>query len=329
MKTPADIAWSRQLSGTSASYLILWTAAGLVMLSAHAGAAWWVMRTPPAPPVMEAGSAAIEVDLAALGFTMADQVSAGEITDRVEPVTSQSLQPITEMAQAKPVETEAVKTPSVPIAPAPATKPSEVSLAALTPVEQPETVKPLEAKEVPLKEVEPVEEFQDLAALERVPVPIPRPEKIRTEKPKTQTARRTPPKSGAGGQNRADSRKGAADGSTKGRAAKQSDRGQRHNTAAGNAAVSNYPGKIASKLRRALRYPRAARRERLKGEAVVSFVVASNGSVRNVRVSRSSGSAILDKAAGEAVRRAAPFPDIPKSANRASWSFSVPLAFTR
>ncbi|MAW88805.1 MAG: hypothetical protein CMJ42_19980 [Phyllobacteriaceae bacterium] len=99
--------------------------------------------------------------------------------------------------------------------------------------------------------------------------------------------------------------------------------------AAGNAAVSNYPGKVASKLRRALRYPREARSRRIRGEVVLSFVVSGNGSVSGVRIARSSGSPILDRAASEAVRRAAPFPPIPAGAGRASWPFSVPLAFTR
>jgi protein TonB len=43
----------------------------------------------------------------------------------------------------------------------------------------------------------------------------------------------------------------------------------------------------------------------------------------------SSGSPVLDKAAVETVRRAAPFPVIPEGAGRSSWPFTVPLAFTR
>ena len=97
----------------------------------------------------------------------------------------------------------------------------------------------------------------------------------------------------------------------------------------GNAKVSNYPGKIAARLRRALRYPREARRDRLRGTAVVSFTVSRSGSVSGVRLARSSGFAVLDAAARDAVRRAAPFPPIPAGAGRSSWTFSVPLAFTR
>src|SRR5690606_6213940 len=103
----------------------------------------------------------------------------------------------------------------------------------------------------------------------------------------------------------------------------------RNGSEAGNAAVSNYPGKIVAKLRRALRYPAAAKRQRMRGEVHVAFTVAGSGSVSSVRVVRGSGFPVLDQAAAEAVRRAAPFPPIPAGAARSSWPFTVPLAFTR
>ena len=134
-------------------------------------------------------------------------------------------------------------------------------------------------------------------------------------------------KSGSGGSNQADARRGQADGRENGQAASKAKGGK--NSAAGNAAISNYPGKVASKLRRALRYPAAAKRQRLRGQVRVSFVVAANGSVASIRVVSSSGSPLLDDAALEAVRRAAPFPDIPPGAGRTSWPFTVPLAFSR
>jgi periplasmic protein TonB len=93
--------------------------------------------------------------------------------------------------------------------------------------------------------------------------------------------------------------------------------------------VSNYPGQVVTRLRRALRYPAAARRDRLTGEVHVSFTVAAGGGVSGISVVRSSGSPVLDQAAIETVQRAAPFPQIPQAAGRSSWPFSVPLAFTR
>ncbi|MGE0501848.1 MAG: TonB family protein [Rhizobiaceae bacterium] len=132
-------------------------------------------------------------------------------------------------------------------------------------------------------------------------------------------------KAGSGGNNAGDARRGAADGEASGTTAAAGKKGK--TSTAGNASVSNYPGKVVSKLRRALRYPAEARAKRLKGEVQVAFTVSANGSVGGIRVVRSSGSPVLDKAAIDTVRRAAPFPAIPDG--RANWPFTVPLAFVR
>ena len=99
------------------------------------------------------------------------------------------------------------------------------------------------------------------------------------------------------------------------------------NTDAGNAEVSNYPGKVRRKLRRSLRYPRQARSARIEGAVVVGFTVAGNGSVTGVRVVEPSGHRILDSAAIATVERAAPFAEIPAAANRSSWTFEIRLEF--
>jgi periplasmic protein TonB len=99
--------------------------------------------------------------------------------------------------------------------------------------------------------------------------------------------------------------------------------------AAGNAAVSNYPGQVASRLRRSLRYPREAQRQGIRGEVHVRFTVNSGGGVGGISIARSSGSPVLDQAAIATVQRAAPFPAIPAAAGRNSWPFTVPLVFSR
>ncbi len=96
----------------------------------------------------------------------------------------------------------------------------------------------------------------------------------------------------------------------------------------GNAAVSNYPGKVAAKLRRALKYPKSAVASS-RGETQVAFTVLADGSATGVRIVSSSGSPVLDQAAIEAVRRAAPFPPIPTEAGRRQWPFAVPVLFKR
>lgn len=358
----ADIAWSRHLSGTSRGQLVVWTFAALVMLGAHAGAAWWVMREAPEPLAQIAGSTAIEVDLAALGFSEADQVSAGETAESVEPVQSEPVEAVdapreTPVEQAEPVQQPVVERPETvapDTAPAPVSRlaeaASEVEIAAAPPVEneavivpeaarpaepiEPEAVTPLEATPVQPAEtetVEPVEE-EDVAAIVNVPLPTPRPEYTpppeprRVERPRREQPRQQArqPAAGSSGQNQADARRGTAQGSTQGRSASQS-AGNQRSREAGNADVSNYPGQIVRKLRRAVRPVRG----RERGQVVVSFTVGSSGGVNSVRIARGSGSSALDQAALDTVRRAAPFPPIPAAAGRSSWSFNLPIAFTR
>ena len=96
----------------------------------------------------------------------------------------------------------------------------------------------------------------------------------------------------------------------------------------GNAAVSNYPGKVAAKLRRVLKFPKSAV-SGSRGETQVAFTVLSDGSATGIRIVSSSGSAVLDQAAIDAVKRASPFPPIPTEAGRKQWPFAVPVLFRR
>ncbi|NGO50213.1 TonB family protein [Allomesorhizobium camelthorni] len=226
----------------------------------------------------------------------------------------------------QPVDDENIVSPS-----AQAVEPALEPTAEAAPAAPTETVTEAPAENV--AEPLPDESFETLAAV--APIPEPRP-KAPTEKPaekvekKRAPEKETPAKpqeksakkrtAGSKGNATADTRRGQADGQAKGSAVAESKGGKRQ-SAAGNAAVSNYPGKIVSKLRR------AARRQKLQGKVMVAFTVSANGGVGGVRVVRSSGSPVLDNAAIETVRRAAPFPAIPEGAGRSSWPFAVPLEF--
>jgi protein TonB len=65
----------------------------------------------------------------------------------------------------------------------------------------------------------------------------------------------------------------------------------------------------------------------LRGTAVVAFGVTTSGRLAFARVSRSSGSAALDRLAVAAVRGAAPFPTPPAGATAAQLQFSIPFYF--
>jgi protein TonB len=129
-------------------------------------------------------------------------------------------------------------------------------------------------------------------------------------------------KSGSGGRNETDPRRGVADGQAEGRK-EVAGRGGKASSA-GNAAASNYPGKVAAKLRRAVRSV-ARLGGRARNDVLVSFTVDAGGGLGGLRVARSSGSRELDRTALAVVRRAAPFPPIPPESGRRNWSFTLPL----
>lgn len=66
-----------------------------------------------------------------------------------------------------------------------------------------------------------------------------------------------------------------------------------------------------SRLESVKRYPSAARVNRVQGVVHVRFRVNRAGAVLFAALQRSSGNAMLDRAALETVRRAAPLPKIP------------------
>jgi protein TonB len=90
----------------------------------------------------------------------------------------------------------------------------------------------------------------------------------------------------------------------------------------GDGEAARYPADVLRKLRRVLRSTNG-----LSGEVVVRFTVLADGSVAGISIGRSSGNAAIDQAGLATVSRAAPFPPIPDGANRADWTFDVPLEF--
>ena len=71
---------------------------------------------------------------------------------------------------------------------------------------------------------------------------------------------------------------------------------------------------ILLSIRRNLRYPDYARRERLTGTARFTFVIKQDGNIENLSLKESSGHDILDEAAEKAIRQAAPFSRPPEPA---------------
>lgn len=237
-----------------------------------------------------------------------------EQTETVEQVTAETtaakpvLEPIQEVATpetqtSKPVEV----TPQ---------KPVQMALAA-----QPE-VQPVQEAVRP-----ETEQLQAVPETVRTPVAKPKPpvkkaEPVKKKKPKKQQAKRQQKKGGA-----TNSRKGGEQVTSKTARSNANGRADAKTKDGGTKAASNYKGKVVAKLRRAKRYPRAAKRARLTGTVRIAFTIAQNGSVSGIRISRSSGHAILDQAALDMVRRASPMPKFPSDIRLARMKLQVPVRF--
>jgi len=70
--------------------------------------------------------------------------------------------------------------------------------------------------------------------------------------------------------------------------------------------------KIRTKIERAKFYPAEARGQKLTGRPKVEFEILQSGEIKNAKIISSSGSAILDNAAIETIRRAMPLPYFPE-----------------
>jgi periplasmic protein TonB len=303
--------------------IVKWIGAIGLSLLAHAGGA--MLFAPSKDELLMAGGAATEVTL--LGDAFTESLQAGNPSDVIEPTEEAA-------EELKPTEIQPTEEATEEVEPPP---PDIVS-------EQPSEVVPAEAdvilpaEEMPVGEVAEAPVVASVAPVETV-VPEPRPEPPKIEKPKVEKPepKKEPvkkkkiarKKSGEAGDQARTQVKGQADGVENAAVSAASGEKGGRASQAGNAAVSNYPGKVRRKLNRALRYPAEARRQSLRGVAHVRFTVTSGGDLAGVSLAKSAGSPILDEAALETVRRAAPFPAIPTGAGRDRWVFTVPLEFKR
>ncbi|WLR91560.1 energy transducer TonB family protein [Shinella zoogloeoides] len=288
----------------------LWIGAGALSLLAHAGAAAILTMTPAQQEEEALIAGGVVAEVAMLGNGAFEAVESGNPEDVITPETIQpdvtepqevaeiqptEIQPeVTEIAPVDPVVSEPVQELIVPSA--------EVEIAA-----------------VPVPEIKPVIEPEE----EIKPVP-----EVKKEKPVKKVERKKPKqkvvkKAGEKGKAKANASKGEVDGSEDVKTAAVGGQKKGNSSAAGNAAVSNYPGKVRNKINRAKRRVSGGDR----GSVVVSFVVGSGGQASGIRVARSSGSAALDRAAVDSVQRAAPFAKIPEAAGKSSWAFNVPIVF--
>ncbi|MBL7132161.1 MAG: energy transducer TonB [Candidatus Omnitrophica bacterium] len=92
--------------------------------------------------------------------------------------------------------------------------------------------------------------------------------------------------------------------------------------------ILRYQDVVKQKIERERRYPSFAKRQGIEGTVYINFAVLSNGLSRDTKITRSSGFKILDQEAVDNIKRANPFPPIPKEINASLVQMEVSIVFT-
>lgn len=90
---------------------------------------------------------------------------------------------------------------------------------------------------------------------------------------------------------------------------------------------SPYFDQVRRKIELAKRYPLLAKLSQAEGIAEVEFFVSKAGEVIKLKLVKSTKNRILDDEAILTVKRAAPFPPIPKSFNKSKLKIVVPIVY--
>jgi protein TonB len=92
-------------------------------------------------------------------------------------------------------------------------------------------------------------------------------------------------------------------------------------------AMLRYQDMVKQKIESHLRYPDWAKRQGFEGITYLSFIILSDGQVRDIKIIQSSGFDILDNEAVSTVERAAPFEPIPEKFNRSTLTMEAAIVF--
>lgn len=280
----------------------IWVKAGAVCLAlgVHGGMA--VSFNAPSDISVEADAGARTT---ALGSSFADMAAGtlapSEPTERVKPDVTK-LEPLKSTAP--------LAKPAVPVIPPVqhiASAQAAETATALSTVEKEQRTSPETLQAAPVKpRILTATQSDSAAAVTRSTRP-------RTRSPELEkraaAAKPKPPKGNAAKTAKA----GSSSGLKKAKATKQGSSGKARQ--AGNAAISNYPGRVMARISSVGRPSVRAR-----GTAVIRFSVNSRGGLASAGVARSSGSSALDRAAINVIYNAAPFPRPPAGARR---TFSI------
>lgn len=291
---------------------LLWTTAGLLIATAHAGAVAVLLREPDMVVADSGPPPAIMIELA----PEPEAVNTEENEISTEQVDAEEVKTATSEPLPEPIP-EPVEQP-LPEPPPPEPEP-EPEVAEAMP-EPPPVVEPEPLPE-PEPEIDPIEQMV-MAELENVEVPIPM---MRPPPPKREVEKKEPaPKKVAKKQVQPPASQAAR--TAKAEVA-QSNRNAAAATANGagrSVSPAKWQSRLMSHLERRKRYPSAARSNREEGTVYVRFRIDDSGNVLSVSLSRSSGYPTLDSAVLDMVRAASPVPAPPAGVNK---TITAPVRF--
>lgn len=292
---------------------LLWTTAGVLIATAHAGAVAVLLREPDMVMADSGPPPAIMIELA----PEPEAVITDETEISTEQVDAEEVKTATSEPLPEPIP-ESVEQP-LPEPPPPEPEP-EPEVAELQP-EVPPLIEPEPLPE-PLPEIDPIEQMV-MAELENVEVPIPM---LRPPVPKPEIEKKKEP-----AQKKVVKKQATPPASQAARTAKaevaQSTRNAAAATASGagrSVSPARWQSRLMSHLERRKRYPSAARSNREEGTVYVRFRIDDSGNVLSVSLSRSSGYPTLDNAVLDMVRAASPVPAPPVGVNK---TITAPVRF--
>ncbi|MCB9981497.1 MAG: energy transducer TonB [Rhodospirillales bacterium] len=95
----------------------------------------------------------------------------------------------------------------------------------------------------------------------------------------------------------------------------------------GRDAEIRYQDKVRAAIESQRVYPRAARRRKLEGRAVIQIHISRSGTITESHFIKTTGHHILDQAALNMIKAASPLPTIPPSLGKSSISMNIPIGF--
>lgn len=292
---------------------LLWTTAGLLIATAHAGAVAVLLREPEMVIADSGPPPAIMIELAPepeAMITEENEISTEQVdSEEVKTATSEPLpEPIPE-----PVEQP------LPEPPPPEPEPEPEVAEALP--EPPPLIEPEPLPE-PVPEIDPIEQMV-LAELENVEVPIPmmRPP---VPKPEVEKKKEPAPKKVVKKQVQPPATQAARTAKAEVAQSNRNAAAAAANGAGRSVSPAKWQSRLMSHLERRKRYPSAARSNREEGTVYVRFRIDDSGNVLSVSLSRSSGYPTLDSAVLDMVRAASPVPAPPEGVNK---TITAPVRF--